>query len=46
MWMIELCESEGRLAKLAMLLLRVLQPLHEAFLVNKHDAATALARME
>jgi hypothetical protein len=43
---VELCEVEGRLAQLAVLLLRVRQPLHQAVLVHELDAAAALARIE
>jgi hypothetical protein len=43
---VELGEAERGLAKLAVLLLRVRQPLHEAFLVDVFDAAAALARVE
>lgn len=39
-------EAEGRLAQLAVLLVRVRKPLHEAFLVDILDAATAFARVE
>jgi hypothetical protein len=43
---VELGEAEGRLAELAVLLLRVREPLHEALLVDVFDAAAALAREE
>ena len=44
--MVQLGEAERRLAQLAVLLLRVGQPLHEAFLVDVFDAAAALAGIE
>ena len=44
--MVELCESKGSLARLAMLLLRVGEPFHETFLVDELDAPTAFAGME
>lgn len=44
--MVQLGEAEGRLAQLAVFLLRVGQPLHQAFLVDIFDAAAALAGIE
>lgn len=46
MRMVELGESEGGLAQLAVLLVGVRQPLHEAVLVDMFDASAALARVE
>lgn len=43
---VELCKPKGRLAQLAMFLLRVRQPLHQAVLVDKLDATAAFARVE
>jgi hypothetical protein len=43
---VELGEAERRLAKLAILLLGVGEPFHQAFLVHKFDTAAALARIE
>lgn len=43
---VELGEAERRLAELAVLLLRVRQPLHQTVLVDKFDATAALAWIE
>ena len=43
---VELSETEGRLAQLTMLLLRVGEPLHEAILVNILNATATFARVE
>lgn len=43
---VELCEAEGRFAKLAVLLLRVRQPFHQTFLVDILNAAAAFAWVE
>lgn len=43
---VELGEAERRLAKLAVLLLGVREPFHQALLVYIFDAAAALARVE
>lgn len=43
-WRIELSESEGRLAQLAVFLLRMRQPLHQTVLVDIFDAPAAFAR--
>lgn len=45
-WVVELGESERRLAQLAVLFLCMRQPLHQALLVDVLDAATAFARVE
>ena len=44
--MVQLREAKGRLAQLAVFLLRVGQPLHQTFLVDVFDAAAALAGVE
>jgi hypothetical protein len=43
---VELGEAKGRFAKLAVLLLGVGQPLHQAVLVDVLDASAAFARIE
>ena len=43
---VELGEAEGRLAQLAVLLVRVREPFHQAFLVDEFDAAAAFAGVE
>lgn len=43
---VELGEAEGRFAQLAVLLLGMGKPFHQAVLVNVFDAATAFARVE
>jgi hypothetical protein len=44
--MVQLREAKGRLAQLAVLLLGVGQPLHQALLVDVLDTTTALARVK
>ena len=46
MRVVELGEAEGRLAQLAVLFLRMGQPLHQTVLVHIFDAATAFAGVE
>lgn len=43
---VELCESKGSLAQLAVLLLRVGKPFHQAVLMDVFDAAAAFTRIE
>lgn len=43
---VEFGEAKGGFAKLAIFLLRVRQPFHEAILVYKHDAAATPAGMK
>jgi len=43
---VKFCETERGLAQLAVFLLRVREPLHEAFLVHIFDASAAFARVE
>jgi hypothetical protein len=43
---VEFGEAKGRLAELAVLLVGVRKPLHQAVLVDELDAATALAGVE
>ena len=43
---IQLCKSEWRFAELAILLLRVGQPFHQAILVDVLDGTAALARVK
>lgn len=43
---VQLRESERGLAQLAVLLLRMRQPLHQTFLMDELDATTAFARVE
>lgn len=46
MRVIEFCETERGLAKLAVLLLGVGEPFHQTFLVDEFDAAAAFAWVE
>lgn len=45
-WRVELSEAKRCLAQLAVLLLRMRQPLHQTVLVDVLYAAAALARVE
>lgn len=45
-WRIQLCKPEGGLAELAVFLLRVGQPFHQAVLVDVLDTAATFARVE
>lgn len=46
MRVVEFCEAKGRFTELAVLLVGMGEPLHQAVLVDELDAATALAGVE